>query len=52
MPGTADGVAHQQPLGERAAVVSTGRAHRKELLTNPRQQDRIIPDAARQHASI
>jgi hypothetical protein len=52
VPGTADGFADEQALGERTAVVRAGGTDREELLAASRQQDRLVPDVAGQHAAV
>jgi hypothetical protein len=52
MPGTANGVAYHQPLGERTAVVGADCAHSKELLAHPCQQHGLVSDVTSKHGTI
>src|SRR6185437_12100491 len=49
MPGTAHGVPNTQPLGQRAAVMSAGRADSEDLLSATGQQDAFTMGLSCQH---
>jgi hypothetical protein len=44
VPGTANGIVHDQPLGERAPVMAAGGADREHLGTAPHKDDRLAVD--------
>jgi len=52
VPGAAHGIADDQPLGERAAIVGAGRADGKKLAAAAREQHRLLPDMPAEHASV
>ena len=52
VPGTAHGVADQQALGQRPAVVGARRADRQHLATAPHQQDGFVSDMPDHHLAI
>src|SRR5439155_1508426 len=44
VPGTADGIVHDQPLGERTPVMAAGSADREHLGAAPHEDDRLAVD--------
>lgn len=52
MPGAANGVLDEEPLGERAAVMRAGGADREHLLAASCQQHRLVADMAEQHGAV
>jgi hypothetical protein len=52
VPRTADGVADQQPLGERSRVVGAGGADGEHLLAPPREQDRLAVRVTEEQAAV
>jgi len=52
MPGTANGIAHQQAFGERTAVVRARRAHRKYLLAAFGQEYGFTLGVAQQQTAV
>jgi hypothetical protein len=52
VPGAADRVVHDQPVGERTAVVAAGRADREDLRAPPHQDDRLILDVTQQRNTL
>ena len=52
MPRAANGISHNQPLGEGAPVMGTGCANREELGPSPREKDRLAGRMAQKRASF
>ena len=51
MQGTADGIADDQSVGERAAIVRATGADGEELVARARQQHVLVSDTPDQHAA-
>ena len=52
VPGAADGVLDEDPLGERTVVVSAFGTDREQLLTAARQQHRVARDVPQDDAAF
>ena len=52
MQRTPDGVADDQPFGERAAIVRAVRADGEPLVARAREQHLVVADPSRQHAAV
>jgi hypothetical protein len=52
MPGTADGVADHDPVGDRRAIVSTLGADREQVVAFANEEDRLIADMALEEVSV
>ena len=52
MPRTADGVADDEPVGERAVVVRAVRADGEDLLAPPHQNHVVVADSCRRRSAV
>ena len=52
MPGTADSIAKNEPLGQRPAVMGARRSDHQQVGPAPYKQCRCITDAPKQHCPV
>jgi hypothetical protein len=52
MPGTADGLASNETLRQRPAVVSARRSNRQYVAAAPHKQNGFVSDMPEQHLAI